>query len=454
MFDLYEIINRKIIFPFYYWKNGDKRLNRLKELEQNQYLTEFELKKIQLERLQSIIAYAYKHTLYYRRIMEERGIVPGDIKSLHDIEKFPLLTKKIIQDQGDDLLSDEFEKSSLIKDASGGSTGEPTVYYKDLARHNLRRADQIRHDRWSGWNIGKPSALIWGAARDLNAVKSIREFIISRFVARSWELDAFEMTEKKMNDFVIQLEKIKPAMILGYANALHKFSQYLLEKHPNHKIKVSGIISSAETLTEGKRIIIEKAFKCKVLNRYGSREVGLIASECKKQSGLHINADNILLEVTHGEMAVEKEQQGDIVVTDFYNKGMPIIRYKLEDVGVMADKPCACNISLPLLSSIEGRCSDFFIGKNQKLIHGEYFTHLFYGNEEVKQFQFIQHSLDRIELKLVVSDNNKNEKLVEKITDKINKIMETKIIVDVNYLEVIPPTRTGKHLFTISKVNS
>ena len=261
------------------------------------------------------------------------------------------------------------------------------------------------------------------------------------------------MTAEKMDDFVIQLEKIKPAMILGYANALHKFSQYLLEKHPDHKIKVLGIISSAETLTEEKRIVIERAFNCKVLNRYGSREVGLIASECKKQTGLHINADNILLEVTHGEKSVEKEQQGDIIVTDFYNKGMPIIRYKLEDVGVMAKESCGCDITLPLLSRIEGRCSDFFIGKNNKLIHGEYFTHLFYGNKDVKQFQLVQHSLENIELKLVIINRESNENFVETIINKIIKIMEVNVIVDVNYLDKIPQTRTGKHLFTISKVN-
>lgn len=453
MLDLYEIINRHIIFPFYYWKSGDKRLTRLQQLEKNQYLSREKLAQMQLEKLQSMIAYAYQHTRYYRREMDARGITPDDINSLQDIEKLPLLTKKIIQQQGDELLSDEFEKSELIEDASGGSTGEPTVFYKDLARHNLRRADQLRHDRWSGWNIGKPSALIWGAGRDLKALDSFREFIISRYIARSWELDAFDMTPEKMDDFVIQLEKIKPAMILGYANALYKFSQYLLEKHPNHNIKVSGIISSAETLTPAKRDVIERAFHCQVLNRYGSREVGLIASECKNQTGLHINADNIYLEVTEGERPLAAGQQGDVIITDFYNKAMPMIRYKLEDVGVLADHNCDCAINLPLLQSIEGRCSDFFIANNGKLIHGEYFTHLFYGIKEIKQFQLIQHTLENIELKLVIQEPLKDENFIANTIAKIKKIMDMNISVEVKHVDAIPPTRSGKHLFTISKVH-
>ncbi len=453
MFDLYELINRHIIFPFYYWKSGDKRLHRLKKLEKNQYLPIDQLEALQLKKLQQIITYAYQNTEYYRKVMDDRGLSPEDIQQLSDIEKLPLLTKTDIQNNVDQLISKQFIKSELLEDASGGSTGEPTVYFKDLDRHNLRRADQLRHDRWSGWDIGKRSALIWGAARDLKAVKSLREFIISRFIARTWELDAFEMTSERMDEFAVELERIKPVMILGYANALHKFAQHLLKYHPDHKIKLSGIISSAETLSQDKRTVIEQAFGCKVLNRYGSREVGLIASECKQQSGLHINADNIYLEVTQGEKGVGKGQQGDVVVTDFYNKGMPLIRYKLEDVGIMSTSACSCGIQLPLLASIEGRCSDFFIGKSGKLVHGEYFTHLFYGKEEIKQFQLIQHSLGQIELKLVTNNRSSLSEFISTIINNIQDILEMPVAVEVSYLDSIPPTPTGKHLFTISKVS-
>lgn len=453
MFDLYELINRHIIFPFYYWKSGDKRMHRLKQLEKNQYLPIDQLETLQLKKLQKIVTYAYQNTEYYRRVMDERGISPEDIQQLIDIEKLPLLTKKDIQNNADQLISQQYKKSELIEDASGGSTGKPTVYFKDLDRHNLRRADQLRHDRWSGWDIGKRSALIWGAARDLKAVKSIREYIISRFIARTWELDAFEMSSERMDEFVVELERIKPIMVLGYANALHKFAQHILKHHPEHKIKLSGIISSAETLTQDKRTVIEQAFHCKVLNRYGSREVGLIASECKQQSGLHINADNVYLEVTQNEKAVSKGLQGDVVVTDFHNKGMPLIRYKLEDVGIMSTSGCSCDIQLPLLASIEGRCSDFFIGKSGKLVHGEYFTHLFYGQEEIEQFQLIQHSLGRIELKIVTKEQTSIAEFISKIINNIQDILEIPVSVEVSYLDSIPPTPTGKHLFTISKVN-
>jgi len=453
MFDIYGSINKHIVYPLYYWKNGDKRLARLKELEKSQYFSAKELRNLQLMRLKKIVDYAYHNTIYYKNIMDDKNIKPNDIRCLEDIEKLPLLTKKNIQENIDSMISKQYSKSSLIKDSSGGSTGEPTIYYKDLDRHNLRRADQIRHDRWSGWDIGKPKAIVWGAQRDLKAVQSFREKILATYVERQWELDAFELSEKQMDHFTASLERIQPSMILGYANALELYAQYILEKHPKHKIKLDGIISSAETLTEEKRQTIERAFRCKVLNRYGSREVGLIASECKKQLGLHINAENIYLELVDNNAKSISHGNGDIVVTDFWNFGMPLIRYQLGDVGTVSDKECTCGRNLPLLGKVAGRTGDFFVAQSGVKVHGEYFTHLFYELPQVKQFQMIQESMELVNISVVENSPQKDQTYLKNIVQQTKKMLGENVVVNLQLIDKIEPTATGKLLFTISKVN-
>ena len=452
MFDFYRAINKHCIYPLYYWKNGDKRLERLAEMEKSQYLSKTEIESIQLQRLQKMITHAYNNTTYYREVMNERGITPADIQSLSDIEKLPILTKAIIQKRTDDMIATNFSKSALVKDSSGGSTGEPTVYYKDLARHNLRRADQIRHDRWTGWDIGKRKALIWGAQRDLKAVQSFREHILATYIERQWELDAFEMSDAEMARFTEQLEKLQPSMILGYANALDLYATYLLKHNPNHKIKLDGIVSSAETLTEDKRERIESALHCKVLNRYGSREVGLIASECKQQKGLHINAENILLELVDTKGFAVNQGNGDIVVTDFWNFGMPLIRYRLGDVGRVAETECDCGRGLPLLGSVEGRTGDFFVTESGNKVHGEYFTHLFYELKQVKQFQMIQESIELVNLKIVESAPQSDRNYLNNIVTKTKEMLGQSVNIEIDFVDEIKPTATGKLLFTISKV--
>ena len=161
----------------------------------------------------------------------------------------------------------------------------------------MREADQIRHDRWSGWDLGDPFALIWGASRDLTGLRSVRKAFVNKWVFRVIPLDAFDMNESVMEQFVVQLETANPPMILGYANALFQFAKFLRQRHPNHRIRPKGIVSTAETLTAEARATLEEVFKCPVLNRYGSREVGLVASECAHQKGLHINMDNVVVEI-------------------------------------------------------------------------------------------------------------------------------------------------------------
>jgi len=451
--DVYKYINKFIVYPLYYFKSGDKRLARLVEIENNQYLDIKDLDKLRLEKVQKIVAYAYKHTQYYKELMDKNSISPEDIKTLNDLDKIPPLTKQDIQQYGDQMLSDLYNKSELIKDASGGSTGEPTIFYKDMSYQQLRPADQLRHDRWSGWDVGERFALIWGAQRDLKASQSFREFIISRYIARIWELDAFELSKNKMDAYVTTLEKIQPKMILGYANALVAFSEFLIKHYPNHSISPKGIVSSAETLTKSKRDTIEKAFECKVLNRYGSREVGLIASECQKQEGLHINADNLHVEIVKNGKSVPVGESGDILITDFFNKGMPLIRYNLGDVGRLSNDTCSCGRTLPLMKSIEGRSGDFFVAEDGSLVHGEYFTHLFYGVEDVKKFQLIQESLSEVILKVVSKEQNPEAEYLTRITNKIREMLGKQSEIKLQFVSDIPPTASGKSLFTISKVS-
>jgi len=453
MFDPYQAINKHFIYPLYYWKNGDKRLSRLKELEESQYFSKQKLESLQLSRLKKIIDYAYKHTSYYHELMRSVDLKPSDIGQLKDIEKLPILTKSLIQSNIDKMISTQYRKEDLVKDSSGGSTGEPTIYYKDIDRHNLRRADQIRHDRWSGWDIGKRKAIVWGAQRDLSSSQSFRESILSTYVERQYELDAFELTDDKMMAFCNKLEKLKPSMILGYANALDLLASFIIANKPNHKIRLDGIVSSAETLTEQKRLKIESAFGCKVLNRYGSREVGLIASECKQQSGLHINAENIFLEIVDKDNISIEKGNGDILVTDFWNFGMPLIRYKLGDVGTKATQECNCGRNLPLLGKVAGRTGDFFVTQTGTKIHGEYFTHLFYELPQVKQFQMVQETTDLINIYIVENEPQDTLTYLDNVIQKTLKMLGDKVKINCKIVDEIAPTSTGKLLFTISKVN-
>jgi phenylacetate-CoA ligase len=188
------------------------------------------------------------------------------------------------------------------------------------------------------------------------------------------------------------------------------------------------------------------------LNRYGSREVGLIASECKHQKGLHINADNIYVEIVKNGKSVSNGDSGDILVTDLTNHAMPLIRYKLGDVGRLSNNDCTCGRNLPLMKSVEGRTGDFFVSSNGSLVHGEYFTHLFYGEGDVIKFQMIQETISEINLKIVSVNNDINADYLHGFISKTKTMLGNNCEVNIEFVSNIPLPASGKTIFTISKV--
>ncbi len=119
-----------------------------------------------------------------------------------------------------------------------------------------------------------------------------------------------------------------------------------------------AISLGGEPLDEPSRRYFEKVFGCRVYSCYGANEVGLIAAECTAASGLHVNADSLIVEVLKDGQPASPGEQGEIVVTGLLNGAMPIIRYRLGDLGVLSDEICSCGRTLPLLRSVEGRTVD------------------------------------------------------------------------------------------------
>ena len=450
---IYNVFIKHFLFPLYFKKNNNSMLDRLDDLERTQWLPREEIEKLQFERLKRLLIHSYNNVDFYRERFDSVGFNPEDFTNLKEFKKIPYLTKSDLQVYFKSLIAKNIKHTDLIHDASGGSTGKPTKYFKDLRRQQERAADKIRHDRWCGWDLGEKSVLLWGAQREFEKQPSLKDRLVEKYIYRSYGFNAFDVTEEKVLVFLEKLKKIRPTMILAYANVAYLFAKVIHDHNIDMGgLKLKGVISSAETLTEEKREAIESAFKCKVLNRYGSREVGLVSSECAKQEGLHVNMESVVLEIEKGGEGVDSGELGEVIVTDLWNYGMPFIRYQMGDVGVMSDHICSCGRQLPLMKSVEGRTGDFFVDSKGGLVHGEYFTHLFYGVEGVSQFQFVQEKQDLIILKIVPNEEF-SDAVLEPIYEKIRLCMGDGVKVKTEILTTSLIEDSGKFRFTISKLS-
>ena len=301
------------------------------------------------------------------------------------------------------------------------------------------------------WGIKTCSkkAILWGADKDITEMTNKEKLKLK--LERIQFLNSFNMNAYIMQHYAKVIQKLNPEYIQGYASSLYLFARFLKEKNVDLR-KPKAIRSSAETLNNYQRHLIEEVLGNNLYNFYGSREIPNIAAECPAHKGLHILSPIRYVEVlsSNGEK-VNPGEPGKIVVTDLVNRSMPFIRYEIGDIGAMAENHCTCGRTFPLLKEIRGRESDFIQTRDGKYIHGEFFTHLFYGLEGIAKFQVYQKDLTSIIIFIVKYGEIKPDglnRVKKKIRDRVGIGSEVMI----SFVDEIPIPKSGKHRFTISEV--
>ena len=390
--------------------------------------------RAQLERL---LRHAQQTTPYYRELFEG--------ESPH-ISEIPSLEKKNIREQLERLCSESVPHRHRIKNATGGSTGTPLTFYQDRNYWNQRNLSVYYFDQWAGWNFGERQLIIWGALSDV-AENRAWTHQLNNFCRNHYWLNGFHLTDARMQAAFRKMGRCRPQTILAYPSSLYQFARFIFENGLKPRWGLKGIISSAEMLHPHYRDLAETVFSTKVYNRYGGREVGLIAMECS-EGRMHINCRDLYLEI---ESPDPYTIPGDILITQFNNYAMPFIRYRIGDIGRLSDEMCPCGSDLPILAELLGRSTATFRTRTGTSIHGGYFTQQFYNVIGVEQFQLIQEGFKHCVLKLVIN-TQWTEAARRYMVQKIQGALGADVIVTVKFVKEIPLPTSGKRAFTISRL--
>ncbi|MDZ5470441.1 hypothetical protein SM124_01645 [Bacillus sp. 31A1R] len=436
-----------------------KILKNLSTLQDTEWLNKNQVKSIQQRRLTDLVKYAHENVPYYRENLPFHSIINNDgLIDFSQLSKIPILTKSIIRNHFEELKSEKLDAMNWYQNTSGGSTGEPILFIQHKEVKEWEQSVKLLFDEWSGKSIGEKQIRLWGSQRDLLVGNENLRSKFGKWMRNEVWLNAFSLSDERMLDYVDQINSIKPVQILAYAESIYELSVFIEE----HKLKVhspKSIMTSAGTLYPHMREVIERVFKTKVFNRYGSREVGDIACECNHHNGLHISSLTHYVEILKSDHSpADKGEMGEIIVTPLMNFGMPLIRYKIGDMGKWAEEECSCGRGLPLLKEVSGRVTDTFITKEKKPIYGAYFAMLFYHKDWIKKFQIIQEDYELIKLSLVLKNQyvmNPFEvysEEISKITKDIKDVMGPNCDVSFDFLQKIESSPSGKHRALISKV--
>lgn len=326
------------------------------------------LRENQSAALRRIIQHAEQSTSHYRHSIGNRSeAFPSAFPELEGIEP---VDKAVLRENPDAFVSSQAPGRHQRKTTSG-STGHPLTVLKNRDSLARERAATWRAYGWAGIPVAAPQGLLWGIPHSSSGRLRAR---LLDFLANRKRLSMFGVGEADLASFHGQLLRFKPHYLYGYVSALVEYMRFLQDTRRALPPSVRCMVTTSELLDDASRVLLEQSSGLKVFNEYGCGEVGSIAHECER-GRLHVMSDNLVLECLPAEGL--PDGLGDLVVTDLYNTAMPLIRYRLGDLGRLSDSPCSCGKPYPLLERIVGRAYDTIVGISGKKYHPESVLYVF-----------------------------------------------------------------------------
>lgn len=443
----YTALCSAVLFPLHELAKRHDSTARRRALEQSQWWPLERMERHRVERLRDFLCAVSTAVPYYEELFRERAFDPRSIRAVGDLAAIPLLTKALIRSNMERLKARG--AGPFLRYNTGGSTGEPLVFFMGRERVSHDVAAKWRATRWWGVDIGDPEIVVWGSPIELGAqdrVRSVRDRLL-----RTTLLPAFEMSEAKLDAFVAAIRAKRPTMLFGYPSALAHIVRHAAERgEALDDLGVRVAFVTSERLYPGQRELIARAFGCPVANGYGGRDAGFIAHECPA-GGMHITAEDVIVEIVDGDSRPQPPGvAGEIVVTHLATGSFPFIRYRTGDVGVLDARNCACGRALPLIKEIQGRTTDFVVARDGTVMHGLALVYVVRDLPGIRKFKILQESVDHTRVLLAVDpDFDRNN--VERIRAGMARRLGEGVRIDVDLVQDIPAETSGKYRHVVSK---
>ena len=421
---------RRVVFNGLDAAKGGK-LKKLKEVNKRE-IVEGVTEDYRERRVQALLEYAKCHSPYYRENPQW--------KTLSD---FPVLTKGDFIENYDKILVDNSgEQGNLYRLSTSGSTGTPFTVLCDGDKMNRVNMNFISCMELNGFRMGMKRGEFRAWIKGKNTLSMWKSFKNNLIM-----VDISNMGEEALEKICRDIEKKKIQVLVSYSSALVALSQYLKKTGRDiSKWKVEMIFSMGEALPDGTYDLLKEIFGFSPVRSYGNNENGFIAIQLDEEKEYTIDLYNFYTEILKmdSDEPAEPGELGRIVVTDYYNKTFPMIRYDTGDTGKM-------RIYKDEKGRVHGKFLEIY-GRRGSLMYncqGEPLSiHVFMNillNFEgvVYQAKCIQWEKKKYEL-LINADREKLK--IEEVLAAYRKYLGEEAQIQVTYVEEIPVQSSGKFM--------
>lgn len=424
----------------------------LAELERTQWLSRDAMQDYQTRRLNGLLQSALSHSPWHADRLRAAGLdeaVKAGGVTLADLARLPTMNKRDARENVDQLVWRE-APGGIFKYTTGGSSGEPLIFYFGRMRQASDAAGRMRARRWWGLQPGDREAYLWGAPVELNKtdrIKTLRDRLVNQLV-----LNAFAMSPERMDGYLDALQAWQPRCVYGYASSVALLAAHAeARQRPLRMPGLRVVCTTGEPLYPHQRELIARVFGAPVANEFGSRDIGFTAHEAPGGQMLLMSESHLVEVLDAAGQPVAPGEAGEAVITGLTSAAQPFIRYRTGDVLRVSAEPAAGGQGLHVIAEVTGRQTDFVVAADGRVMHALAVIYVLRAVPGIAQFKCIQHALDRMEVQ-IVPNAEWNEAAHAAVVAGLRARLGDALHVEVRMLDDIPPEASGKHRYVVSHV--
>ena len=424
--NLWEILLKKL-------KSNSSFKKKLDEVLKRAEWSDEQIIAYRNKRLRNFIIEAYNGTAYYKKLFDELNIDPTQINNLEDLKKLPIITKRDVRENIESLTNKSLSKVNTRY--TSGTTGMGLSFPSTMEgiheqwaiwwRYRLKNG--IKLNTWCGHFGGK---IIVPSKQQSPPYWRIN------IPGKQIMFSAYHANEKSLKHYIYALNKYQPIWLHGYPSFISLIAKYLIDNNLHLDYKILFITTGAENLLENQKQNILKAFGILPLEHYGMAEACANLSQKSNSNGLIVDEDFSAVEF----IPTDIKDHYKILGTNLSNPAFPLIRYEIGDVAYIPNLSDG-DKSIRNVSNIDGRLEDYIVLKNGAKV--AIFNLLFSRLTNIVEAQVHQSSIGNIRFRIVKSKNysDLDEK---KMLEDINLRLGNDNNIEIEYVESIPKSSTGK----------
>lgn len=424
--------------------------------ETKERMSRDEMTALQSARLVKLVDYVYHNVEFYRRKMQEKGLLPSDIKGLEDITKLPFTTKDDLRDNYPFGLF-AVPKSQIVRvHASSGTTGKATVVgytrrdldiWSECVARCLTMSGVTKDDIIQ---IGYGYGLFTGGLGAHGGAEKIGAMVVPMSTGNSKKLTTM------MVDFGVTAIACTPSYLLHIAELLEAEGKI-------GELKLKRAVCGAEPWTDKMRTEIENKLHITAHDIYGLSEVmgPGVACDCSFHNGLHVCEDHFYPEIINSAtlQPVKDGEYGELVFTTLTKEGLPLIRYRTKDITTIDHSPCECGRTSARISKFKGRADDMLIIRGVNVFPSQVEAALVDIKEVTPHYMIIVdrvNNLDTLEIQVEIDEKYFTDEIkgLESLTAKIAHTINQALGLNAKIRIVEPQTLSrseGKAVHVIDK---